>query len=66
MSKTDKICGNYFGVACVDGRCPIALADEYAEYGMDVIRECKDCSFYKGCEDCALCGTEYCEKRMRS
>lgn len=61
MSRNDKICGSYVGVSCVDGSCPIALADEYAVCGMDVVRECRDCWFNKGCEDCALRGTEYCD-----
>lgn len=61
MSKVDQICGNYVGVACVDGSCPIANMDIYQEYGMDVIRRCEDCMYYKGCRDCALYGTEYCE-----
>lgn len=60
MSKTDKICSEYVGRACVDGSCPVANADEYAEYGMDVIRRCEDCWMRKGCEDCILYGTEHC------
>lgn len=54
-------CPEYVGVVCVDGSCPIALQDEYQEYGMPVIRSCMNCPFYKGCEDCALYGTEYCD-----
>lgn len=27
-----------------------------------VVRDCRECHYYKGCEDCALCGTEYCDK----
>ncbi len=60
MSKTDKICGEYVGVACVDGSCPVANADTYAEYGADVIRSCEDCWMRKGCGDCALYGTDLC------
>ena len=56
------VCGAYVGVACVDGSCPIANMEEYAERGMDVVRNCSECSFYKGCEDCALSDTEYCVK----
>lgn len=56
------ICSNYCGVACVDGNCPIALADKYQEVGMDVIRDCSFCIFYKGCEDCCFYGTEFCVK----
>ena len=57
-----KQCKGYCGVACVDGSCPVANADEYAERGYDAIRDCKDCYLYKGCEDCAFDGTEYCAK----
>ena len=55
-------CGSYVGVACVDGTCPMANLEEYEERCMDIVRTCDDCSFYKGCEDCALSGTKYCEK----
>lgn len=51
-----KICKGYLGLACVDGSCPIANAEEYVERCMDVIKKCDDCPFYKGCEDCA-CST---------
>lgn len=60
MSKVDQICENYVGVACVDGSCPIANMDTYAEYGADVIRRCEDCWMRKGCEDCALYGSDLC------
>lgn len=53
-------CTDYVGVACVNGSCPIANMEEYAERGMDVITNCNECSFYKGCDDCAMAGTEYC------
>lgn len=52
-------CRNYVGVACVDGSCAAANAGEYEERCMEVIN-CEDCFYYKGCEDCALAGTEYC------
>lgn len=53
-------CKNYVGVTCVNGTCPVALRDEYAEYGIPTIDDCDECFYYKGCEDCALSGTEYC------
>lgn len=53
-------CKSYVGVACVDGSCPIANAEEREERCMETIKKCKDCWMYKGCEDCALNGTEYC------
>lgn len=55
-----KRCPNYVGVTCVNGNCPMALAEEYEEYCMDVVSKCDDCFYYEGCEDCALDGTEYC------
>lgn len=57
-----KRCGNYVGLACVDGSCPIANADAYASRCMDMIIRCEECFYYKGCEDCALDGTAYCDK----
>ena len=55
-------CNKYVGVACVDGTCPIANREEYEERCIPVIKSCKGCFYYRGCEDCALNGTEYCKK----
>lgn len=55
-----KRCSEYVGLACVDGSCPKANWEEYLERDMDVVRNCKECPFYKGCEDCALSCTKYC------
>ena len=55
-------CKGYCGVTCVDGGCPMALRDEYAERGYDITHNCNECIYYKGCEDCAFEGTEYCVK----
>jgi hypothetical protein len=45
-----KYCDKYVGVRCVDGTCPITLANEYPEiYGYDMCT-CEDCYAYKGCE----------------
>lgn len=57
-----EICKGYCGVTCVDGGCPMALRDEYAERGYDVTHSCDECAYYKGCEDCAFEDTEYCVK----
>lgn len=57
-------CDSYVGTSCFDGSCPIALADEYAELGMDVVKSCKDCPQYLGCEDCMMDGTRFCKKIM--
>ena len=54
----DKRCVNYVGLACVDGTCPAAW-DETPHLKET---DCENCFFYKGCEDCALSGTEHCEK----
>ena len=59
-------CGGYVGVACVDGTCPKANREEYEERGIPLVRNCGDCHFYKGCEDCALYETEYCDKNKIS
>lgn len=37
------------------------MADEYPEYGYEPCT-CEECGYYKGCEDCALAGTEHCNK----
>lgn len=57
-----EVCKGYCGVACVDGSCPIANRDEYAERGYDVINSCSECSCYNGCKDCAFNGTSMCIK----
>lgn len=60
--KATEFCKGYVGVACVDGSCPKANAEEYAERCINVIKDCKNCFYYRGCEDCAFLGMEYCEK----
>ena len=52
-------CVNYVGATCVNGSCPNALANEYQEYGYEHCT-CEECGYYKGCNDCALYGTEMC------
>ena len=47
-----KICRTYCGVACIDGTCPKANMDEYIERGYDAVRDCAECHYYRGCEDC--------------
>lgn len=57
-----KHCKGYCGVACVDGSCPIANREEYAERGYDIVSNCNECHYYRGCEDCRFDGMpEYCE-----
>ena len=58
--RRGKQCRNYCGVACVDGTCPMANREEYEERCIPVVTSCKNCFYYKGCEDCCFNGTEYC------
>lgn len=55
-------CPDYVGAACVDGTCPVACAEEYEEYSVPYGFNCRNCWLYKGCEDCALYGTEHCDE----
>ena len=59
-----KYCDKYVGVSCVDGNCPITLANEYPEiYGYDKCT-CEDCYAYKGCEDCMFMSDEGCAHKI--
>lgn len=40
-------CKAYVGVACVDGTCPIALAEEYEERCIPLVKNCRECFFIK-------------------
>lgn len=53
----EKRCVNYVGICCVNGSCPQAQ-EEY--YGPKT--DCWNCFKYKGCQDCALAGTEECKE----
>ena len=60
MNK-EKICKSYCGVTCINGSCPIAL------YYEDITKfkrkpSCKNCVYYKGCEDCCFENTDMCVK----
>ena len=55
-------CKSYVGVSCVDGSCPVANREEYEERCIPLCNSCRECWYYRGCEDCALDGTEYCDK----
>ena len=57
-----KYCPGYVGAACVNGSCPAAIREEYEERAMPTVKHCRNCFMYRGCEDCALYGTEHCEK----
>lgn len=45
-------------MSCIDGSCPKANQEEYEEYGIPVVRTCFECSYYRGCEDCAGYGCD--------
>ena len=55
-------CKNYVGVTCVNGNCPNALSELEPYYTHERVK-CEDCFYNKGCVDCALDGTEMCEKK---
>lgn len=57
-----KRCPEYIGVSCIDGSCPKANQEEYEEYGIPVVRSCFECSYYRGCADCAGYG---CDEALR-
>ena len=44
-------CPDYCGVTCVNGCCPNALAEIFAECEYCT---CEECAYYKGCEDCCF------------
>lgn len=56
-----KTCRDYVGPVCVDGSCPRAWRD-YAGSHADAVVECENCFYNRGCEDCALLGTEFCDE----
>lgn len=56
----DERCEGYCGVACVDGSCPIALYHEDFTL-FERKPSCKDCFYYKGCEDCYFKDTDMCD-----
>lgn len=55
-----KPCRRYVGVHCIDGSCPKAMEEEYADRCMDIITSCEECLFYYGCKDCGWWGTSVC------
>lgn len=60
-----KKCRNYTGVSCVNGTCPVALIDEHAERGMDIIRSCSECHYYEGCDNCIWQDNNACKIREK-
>ena len=57
---TNRNCKGYCGVSCVDGTCPQANREEYAERGYDLVNNCNECHYNNGCEDCYFSGTDMC------
>lgn len=55
-----KLCRRYLGVHCIDGSCPRAMEEEYADRCMDIVTSCEECPFYYGCVDCGWWGTSIC------
>lgn len=54
-------CGNFCHTSCVDGHCPIALADDMEERGLDIIHSCDECNYYTNkCIDCIFENTTVC------
>lgn len=54
-----KKCGEYCGVACIDGSCPNALREESPElyediYGTTKRTACTRCVYNNGCTDCCI------------
>lgn len=66
MSDRKTICKNYCGISCVDGTCPKANREDYEKLGMDVIKKCDDCHYYRGCDDCAFWETDICPDHEKS
>ena len=65
MVLENERCKGYCGLTCVDGTCPMANRDEYAERGYYLIQDCDECFYYEGCKDCYFEGTEHCVKNTK-
>ena len=60
MKKNNvKRCNGYSGLACVCGKCPIALFHE-APHLFERKPICRNCFYYLGCKDCCFKGTDLC------
>lgn len=57
-----KVCNGYCCLTCINGSCPMALSEEYEEYGIPVVHSCEECSSYEGCKGCDFENTEMCVK----
>jgi len=45
-------CKGYCGPECVNGNCPVAWEEDYAERGYDVIHNCEECWYNNQCQNC--------------
>lgn len=68
MARQCKQCKDYIGIPCINGSCPSEHYNYFMSIGMSefvknlsIAAKCEDCTFYQGCVDCILAGTEYCE-----
>lgn len=60
MGNTER-CKDYVSVFCRNGCCPLAILKEYEDLrGTDTIKNCGECNYYGGCNDCSLSGTKRC------
>ena len=50
----NRVCPAYVGVSCIDGTCPKANIEIYVDRCYDVVHNCSECLYYRGCEDCAF------------
>lgn len=57
--KMPKTCKGYIGVTCVNGNCPVAVAEEQGYY---LKMDCANCFYNMGCEDCAAPFYGLCER----
>lgn len=60
IEKKEFICPDYCCSSCVNGECPKANQEKYEEYGCDVIKDCGECGYYEGCDNCDFNNTENC------
>lgn len=57
----NKKCDRFTSAYCVDGNCPIALAEEFP--WIDSPKSCDVCCYRTGkCKDCVFLKTLYCPR----
>lgn len=56
-------CEQFTASACTDGRCPVALKEEYPDQMDGAPNDCRQCYYKTGlCKDCIFDKTIYCPK----